>query len=354
MTPSEWLFDPREPILVTGATGFIGPRVVKSLLTLGCRHVRCLVRPASTLSSLRKVFDEFPRATTELVQGSLSNPSVCRTAVQGVSAIVHLAATSDTSYAAAVQNCVVTTRNLLEAARALGPAFKRFANISSFSVYSNYDMKRGGLLDEHCALESHPFDRHEPYCYAKLRQDRLVLEYHTKYGIPYVILRPGTVYGPGITSLSGRIGIGTFGIFMNINGRSTLPLTYVENCADAIALATVAKNVDSEVFNIVDDDLPTSRQFLRQYRTYFPRFKSLPVPYSVFYAFSYVWEKYSHFSRHQLPPVFNRRRCATYWKGNRYSNAKLKALLGWQPRVSSLAGIETFFSSLKAGAHCDA
>jgi len=34
-----------------------------------------------------------------------------------------------------------------------------------------------------------------------------------------------------------------------------------------------------------------------------------------------------------LPPVFNRRRCAAYWKGNRYSNEKAKRLLGWSPRV---------------------
>jgi nucleoside-diphosphate-sugar epimerase len=107
----------------------------------------------------------------------------------------------------------------------------------------------------------------------------------------------------------------------------------VDNCAQAIVLAGVKPGVDGEVFNIVDDDLPTSRQFLRMYKKHGKRFNSIYVPYRLFYVFSWLWEKYSKWSKGQLPPAFNRRRCSAYWKGNRYSNRKLKERLGWAPAV---------------------
>jgi len=58
-------------------------------------------------------------------------------------------------------------------------------------------------------------------------------------------------------------------------GQNTIPLTYVDNCAEAIALAGLRRGVDGDVFNIVDDDLPTSRQFLRLYKKHVKHFASL-------------------------------------------------------------------------------
>ncbi len=127
-----------------------------------------------------------------------------------------------------------------------------------------------------------------------------------------------------------------------------MPLTYVDNCAEAVALAGLVPGVDSEEFLIVDDDLPTSRQFLRGYRKHARRFLSIPVPYRLFYLFSALWEKYSSRSHGQLPPVFNRKTCRAYFKGNRYSNAKAKALLHWRPQVSMADALSRFFASVRA------
>jgi nucleoside-diphosphate-sugar epimerase len=57
-----------------------------------------------------------------------------------------------------------------------------------------------------------------------------------------------------------------------------------------------------------------------------------------------LWEKYSRWSKKQLPPVFNRRRCSAEWKGNRYSNQKLKERLGWKPRVPMDRAMEAFLA----------
>jgi nucleoside-diphosphate-sugar epimerase len=287
-----------------------------------------------------------PAATdTKLVTGDLLSRDDCRKAAEGVSIIYHLAAGMEKSFAGAFMNSALATRNLMDAFLQFGKP-KRFVNISSFAVYSNLGLRRGALLDENCPLENAPQKRFDAYGFGKLKQEELVKEYGEKYKLPYVILRPGYVFGPGKTELNGRVGINTFGFFIQVDGSHLLPLTFVDNCAEAIVLAGLKAGVDGEVFNVVDDDLLTSRQFLRLYKKRVNRF-SVRIPYFVAHALSLLWEKYSKWSKGQLPPVFNRRRCAAEWKGNRYSNQKLHDRLGWKPRVNMEDAMAAFLSQFE-------
>ena len=158
---------------------------------------------------------------------------------------------------------------------------------------------------------------------------------------------PEAVYGPGKTQLTTRVGIDTFGFFLHLGGSNRIPLTYVDNCAEAIVLASITKGVDGEVFNIVDDNLPTSRAFLRMYKKNAKRFGHVYLPYPLFYIFCFFWEKYSQWSEGQLPAVFNPRRCSAYWKKHRYSNKKLKDMLGWKPIVTFEEGAKRFFEYVR-------
>jgi len=335
---------PDAPVLVTGATGFLGARVVASLMEHGFSDVRCLARPSSDLERLEAVMRAHH---VDVIRGNLLSPDDCERAVRDVAVIYHLAAgTGEKSFADAFLNSVVTTRNLLDAAR--GSAhLKRFVSISSFAVYTNRDARSRRRLDELCAVEDRPELRGEAYCFAKARQDALVGEYGKARGIPYVLVRPGVVYGPGVTGITRRIGSGAFGIFLHLGGSNVIPLTYVDNCAEAIVLAGIRNGVDGEALNVVDDDLPTSRQFLRLYKTHVRAFRSIPVPRPASYALCALWEAYSAWSEGQLPPVFNRRAWHAYWKGNAYTNAKAKRLLGWTPRVPTAEGLRRYFESLR-------
>jgi nucleoside-diphosphate-sugar epimerase len=323
---------------------------VRSLLDLGLHQIRCFVRPSSDLGRLEQATHANGRSASdriEIVEGNLLSREACMRAVSGVSVIFHLAAGMDKSFAGCFMNSVLTTRNLLEAGRAGNPA-KRFVNVSSFAVYSNLSMPRGSWLDESAPLESEPTERQDPYGYAKLKQEQLVQQYGETHAIPYVILRPGAVFGPGKSSLSGRVGIDTFGPFLHMGGSNELPLTYVDNCADAIVLAGLVSGVDGHVFNVIDDDLPTSRAFFREYKRHARSIRSIPVPYPMAYLLSSLWESYSVRSGGQLPARFNRRRCAAEWKGNRYSNRKLKELTGWTPRVPFEQASRNFFEYVRA------
>lgn len=337
-------------LLVTGAAGFIGSRVVETLLDLGFRNVRCFVRPSNNAGKVERLPGRRPDgARVETYTGNLLSIEDCSAATKDAAVIFHLAAgRGEKSFPDAFMNSVVTTRNLLEACLR-HQCLRRFVNVSSFAVYTNRHKPRHRLLDESCPVEEHPELRGDAYCFAKVKQDGIVTEYSKKFGIPYVVVRPGYVYGPGKKAITGRVGIDTFGFFLHLGGSNPIPFTFVENCAEAIVIAGLKKGVDGEVLNVVDDELPTSRQFLRQYKKKVKRFKSIYVPHGVSFALCYLWERYSAWSEGQLPPTFNRLEWHAFWKKTRYSNKKLKTLLGWTPKVSTAEGLERYFEACRNG-----
>jgi nucleoside-diphosphate-sugar epimerase len=342
---NSWIIDKSDLVLITGANGFVGSKVFEILLEYGFTRLRCFIRSTRNLYRLQQIANS-SRAEVEFIEGNLLSREDCQRAVEKVSIIYHLAAGVEKSFPGCFMNSAVATRNLLDAV-IKDQTLKRFVNISTIAVYSNEKLPRGGLLDESCEVDSKLLERYEPYTYGKAKQDELVIEYGKKYNLPYVIVRPSVVFGPGKAKITDRIGSNTFGVFLHLGLNNIIPLTYVDNCAEAIVLAGLKKGVEAQVFNIFDDHLPKSYEFLKLYKRKVRRFFSIPVPYPAWFLFNYLWEKYSKWSEGQLPPVFNRSVCAVYWKGNRYSNKKAKELLGWHPRVTMNEGLDRFFTYMR-------
>jgi nucleoside-diphosphate-sugar epimerase len=161
------------------------------------------------------------------------------------------------------------------------------------------------------------------------------------------MVRPGYVFGPGKTAVTGRVGIDSFGRFLHLGGSNQIPLTYLDNCAEAIVLAGLKRGVEGEVFNVVDDNLPSSRGFLRLYKRNVRPIKSVYLPHSVSYILCYLWERYAVWSEGQLPPVYNRKRWHANWRKTRYSNQKLKTQLGWTPKVTMAEGLKLYFDGCR-------
>jgi nucleoside-diphosphate-sugar epimerase len=348
METNDRLISSDAQILVTGAGGFIGKRVVGSLIERGFRKIRCLARPPGSRVRMDKLLGTPSDGTrVEIFEGNLLSREDCIKICKDAQVIYHLAAGRGVkSFPDAYANSVITTRNLLDACLKHG-CLKRLVNVSSFAVYTNRDKSRARVLDESCAVERCPALRGAPYCFAKVKQEEMISEYGRKWNLPYVNIRPGVVYGPGNEQIHGRVGIGTFGLFLHLGGSNKLPLTYVVNCAEAIVLAGIVKGIDGEVFNVVDDDLPSSRTFLRLYKKRVRKFPSIYVPGFLSYLLCLMWEKYSAWSESQLPNAFNRRVWHSTWKKTLYTNEKLKNQLGWRQKVPTSEGLRRYFESCR-------
>jgi len=82
---NDLIVDSNDLLLVTGANGFIGRRVVKSLFEKGFTNLRCFVRPSSDRTALNKIIKSFDnKARIELFHGDLLSQDDCDKATGGV------------------------------------------------------------------------------------------------------------------------------------------------------------------------------------------------------------------------------------------------------------------------------
>jgi nucleoside-diphosphate-sugar epimerase len=239
-------------------------------------------------------------------------------------------------------NTVVASRNLLEAGRDAGVG--RFALVSSFSVYKADALRRGAVIDETTPLEPVGIDKGN-YAYVKVRQEQLFREHQQSAGFELVTLRPGVIYGPGGGAFSVRVGMSVMGRFWSLGGGAALPLTYVENCADAIAVAA-RRGAAGDVYNVVDDELPSCAQYLREYQANVRKLRVVRIPYPLFYLGSKLMARYSLKSKGQLPAPFTPSVVRAMFRPMQYSNTALKCL-GWRQQVSTKEGMRRTFDWLR-------
>jgi nucleoside-diphosphate-sugar epimerase len=327
---------------VTGAGGFLGKAIVERLLAHGQNDLRCMLRDTSKARGLEAIGALYPNAKLEFVAVNLRNPSEIAPAVAGCEMVIHAAAALKGSPAEMFLDSVVASRNLLEAVKDMRPM--RVVLVSSFGAMGVAELQRGAMVDENTPLERHPEQR-DVYSHSKLRQEQLFWEYREKHGFELVVLRPGVIYGPGGGHFSNRVGLNLFGRFLHLGGSNLLPLTYVDNCAEAIVVAALSGG-DGQVYNVVDDDLVTSRQYLALYKEKVKPVRSIPVPYFALMWGSQMVERYSERSKGQLPAIFTPYKTRAMWGGNRFSNAKLKSI-GWKPVVPTREGLERAFTAFR-------
>ena len=332
-------------VLVTGANGFLGSALARRLAASSRGPVFGLVRPGSDRKRLEGSGNALEARAFRLRQGTLSSRSEAERALDGVDTVYHVAAAMNGTAADLCLNTVVASKHLLDAALARSRA-PRLVLVSSFSVYGAAALPPGAVIDERTPLEQRP-ERRDLYSQAKIRQERLFREYQERHGLELVVLRPGVIYGPGGGGISSRVGLQLPAIYLRLGGHNLLPLTYVDNCAEAIALAGAADSAVGQTFNVHDDDLPTCAEFFSEFERQVRPLRAVSVPYPVLLAGSWLVESYHRRSRGQLPAIFTPYKTRALWKPQRFSNQKLRSL-GWAQTVSSAEGMRRTFRELSS------
>lgn len=327
--------------LLTGAGGFLGRELAEALLRRGVRSLRLHVRRTTPDGWLEGLRARHPDAMIEIVCGNLCARAALPAIVDGTDCIVHAAAGMRGATADMFANSVVGTRNLVEAAGRHG--VRRIVLVSSAAVLKTDDLPRGSAVDESVAVEPDGIEK-GAYAFAKTMQERLFLRLQAEFGFEWCIARPGVIYGPGNAAISPRVGLSVLGMFFSLGHGTPLPLTHVGNCADAIALLATA-SPPGTVAHVVDDDVPTCRQFLARYRREVRPMRVIPVPYWALIAGSKLLARYHRASRGQLPQVLSPHAVRSMFRPLRYRNDALKRL-GWQQPVATSDGLDSYFLDL--------
>jgi nucleoside-diphosphate-sugar epimerase len=274
--------------------------------------------------------------------------------LHGVDAVIHLAATKEGDFHTQFAGTVVATENLLAAMAEAGVA--NLVAISTFSVYDYQAMAPGTLVDESSPIDRSPARRDE-YARTKLVQEDLYRRFRMPDGQApgtpkCVILRPGMIYGAN-NLWHALLGTGLGSRYLRIGDKAILPMTYVENCAEAMVLAAERltdestsedyRSIDGTVINIVDDDLPTQGAYAAAVaeRTDVP--PSITVPWDAVRlgadALAAVNRRFLG-DRAKFPGIAVPDRLHARFKPLRYTNQRAKELLGWTPRFGLAEAID--------------
>ena len=245
---------PKSLALVTGATGFIGRRLAEILVQEGW-PVRLLVRDPDRLeSSLRSV--------AEIVVGDLLDADVLDRAVGNTGVIFHCAANVSTwdTWDAYYATNVSGVKNLMNAVAKMNPGLSRLVHVSTVDVYGFPVLP----CDETCKTTGSGFG----YGESKLLGESLVREFGDKNNIPYTIIRPANVIGPGSQFIT-RIGHELkSGLMLTVDGgTANAGLVYIDNLVDDLIWAAGAAKAKSECYNVRDDYDVTWKIFLTRFRS---------------------------------------------------------------------------------------
>jgi nucleoside-diphosphate-sugar epimerase len=252
VVPSE-ITQPRASALVTGATGFVGHALATALLQRGWL-VHLLVRDRARLD---------PQLATKcrITVGDLSNQAALRAAVDSVEFVFHCAANVNTwdTRAAYYETNVTGVANLLEAIKERRSPLRRYIHVSTVDVYGYPELP---------ATEDSPTDGAGfGYGETKLLGEQLVGHTCSSAGMPFVILRPCNIIGPG-SQFIGRIGAElTSGLMLKIDGgQANAGLLHIDNLVNYLIWSATAHDALNQCFNVRDAEDISWSEFIDRFK----------------------------------------------------------------------------------------
>jgi nucleoside-diphosphate-sugar epimerase len=257
-------------------------------------------------------------------------------AVEGTSEVFHLGATVE-GWAEEFQ-CATNlgTRHIVDAV--LCHQVPKLIYMSSLSVIHTAAARRGVKINENWPLEPYPESR-GLYSQTKLEAERIVTDAVRDRKLRAIILRPSEVIGPDRPFLSGAAAIDAGKRLVVLgNGRSTLPVIWIEDLVDAIMAAAGSNRFDGTVLNLVDPEPLTQDDVAKYYLAATGKRKSIVhFPLSLLYFAAFGADTLFRLLVRNAPITPYRLRLAI---GRREFDCTAAAeTLGWRPRVGVRQGL---------------
>jgi nucleoside-diphosphate-sugar epimerase len=263
----------KKKVVVTGGAGFIGINLVKALCAAGA-DVLVLDLPGADFSALP--------VNSGSLRCDILDKGCLESAVSDADFVFHLAARTDLSGKSLDSYKVnfVGTANLLDALKS-NTRLTKFIHFSTQLVVGLFDETR--FINEH-----EPYRTKTLYGHSKILAEKTVMEKCPLYGIPFIILRPTSVYGP-----HGKEPYRD--LFLTIKNRryfhigkadNLISMVYVKNIVDQCMYLASVETHDRVFFG--NDMYPyTMRAFANAVAAYFG-YDVPTVPYSIAFTAAYA------------------------------------------------------------------
>ncbi|NLB71606.1 MAG: NAD-dependent epimerase/dehydratase family protein [Chloroflexi bacterium] len=235
-------------VLVTGAAGFIGSRLVQRLIESGAQ-VRAFTRYTSRPEFGNLVLlppESFSQI--EIVRGDLEDNSAVDAAVVGCEIVFHLGALISIPYSyvhpvETARTNIIGTLNMLESCR---NHQVKLVHTSTSEVY--------GTALRVPIDEEHPLQAQSPYSASKIGADKLVESYHRSFDLPSLTVRPFNTYGPGQSNRAVIPTIITQALTSNQihlgNLDTKRDFTYLDDTVEGFLKAAINGKWDGQVYNL--------------------------------------------------------------------------------------------------------
>jgi len=247
---------PADPakVLVVGATGFIGRRLVSKLLKKDV-PVRVLSRSRNAAAI---AFSGMP---VEIVGGFHGDPEVAGRALEGIETVYHLAKCEGQKWDDYVHGDIEPTKVLAEQALAAG--VKRFIYTGTID---SYDSARPGRRIEGETRLDPKISRRNLYARSKAACEAVLRKLSRDEGLPLIVMRPGIVIGGGADPA--HVGVANFASESEVTywgkGDNKLPLVLVDDVADALVRASEASDVIGRSFVVTSEPVLTAREYVAE------------------------------------------------------------------------------------------
>ncbi len=314
-------------VLITGATGFTGRVVTEKLVEHGA-NVRVIARSSSNPGDLEKHHIQWFR-------GDVFDPEIVKQACDGVHYIFNLAAAfreekeNDDAY----RQVHLTATQLLACEVENQADFECFVHVSTVGVHGHIEVDR--------ADEEYRFSPGDGYQRTKLEGEQWLAGYAAEKNIPFSIIRPAPIFGPGDLRLLKLFRMINKGYLLILGkGKCIYHLVHVDDLSNMILLAGITPAARSEVMiGAGDDPIPlVDMANIIAEKIGLKKLSVMRLPLLPFYLASDICKIICTPLGIQ-PPIY-RRRVDFYTKDRKFTNAKVKRLLDYTCNYNNEQGIE--------------
>jgi nucleoside-diphosphate-sugar epimerase len=312
-------------VLVTGATGFTGGHLARTLAGRGY-DVAALVRDENRAVPLRE-------AGITVVPGDIRDRAAVARAAAGAEVIYHIAALYRQAGLAAGEYRAVNAEapgTIVRAARAAG--VRRVVHCSTVGVH--------GDIERPPANEDAPLRPGDVYQVTKLEGERIAREAAAETGTDLVIARPTGIYGPGDRRLLKLFrGVAMRRFVVLGHGRIFYHLTYIDDLVEGLRLCGEVPDAVGRTYILAGGEVTTLNELVERIAAVAgvapPR---LHLPVWPFWLAGAACEALC--APLKIEPPIYRRRVDFFTKSRAFDITRARRELGYSPGVSLRAGIE--------------